>query len=96
MWDNQLIITADVAMKTIRIYATNYITLTGIHDDTRDIMSTNDGGGSSTDIIRGRRASSPTQSKSPKFEHRGHPTSDAHTPLDKRRTDAMGDSEVSK
>jgi hypothetical protein len=69
LWDNQLI-TADVAMKTIRIYVTNYTTLTGIHDGTRDIIPTNDGGGSSTDIIR-RRASSPTQSKSPKFEHRG-------------------------
>ena len=57
-------------MKTIRMYVTNYTTLTGIHDGTRAIMSTNDGGGSSTDIIR-RRAPSPTQSKSPKFEHCG-------------------------
>ena len=79
---------------------TNYTTLTGIHDGTRAIMSTNDGGGSSTDIIR-RRASSPTQSKSPKFEHHdnimmfydvvhGRPEI---TP-DKRRTDAMGDNEI--
>ena len=71
MWDNQLI-TADVAMKTIRIYVTNYTTLTGIHDGTRDIIPTNDGGGSSTDIIH-RRASSPMQSKSHKFEHRVAP-----------------------
>jgi hypothetical protein len=56
-------------MKTIRIYVTNYTTLTGIHDGTRAIIPTNDGVGSSTDIIR-RRASSPTQDKSPQFEHR--------------------------
>jgi hypothetical protein len=48
---------------------TNYATLTGIHDGTRAIIPTNDGGGSSTDIIR-RRASSNTQDKSPQFEHR--------------------------
>ena len=74
---------------------TNYTALTGIHDGTRDIISTNDGGGSSTDIIR-RRASS-LQDKSPKFEHRGapEPTTDRRlTPLDKRRTDAKGDNEV--
>ena len=78
-------------MKTIRMYVTNYTTLTGIHDGTRAIMSTNDGGGSSTDIIR-RRASSPTQSKSPKFEHRGARNDERRlTPL-KRRPDASGSS----
>jgi len=82
-------ITADIAMKTIWIYVTNYTTLTGIHDGTRAIISTNDGGGSSTDIIR-RRASSPTQSISPKFEHRGAWNYDAQ----QRRTDAKGDNEV--
>ena len=33
---------------------TSYTTLAGIHDGTRDVIPTNDGGGSSTDIIRRR------------------------------------------
>jgi hypothetical protein len=56
-------------MKTIRIYVTNYTTLTGIHDSTCAIIPMNDKGGSSADIIC-RRASSNTQDKSPQFEHR--------------------------